>query len=121
MLKPVLFGFLFLELLVPGHHLQPDVLTMLGWKVILFPSGACMLDSWLSRVSCSVPWMLSESPKSAQDGKIQKHCSYVEGCESLWVCGTAEYRVEREDYVKGRKRCHLGVYNLFDHSWYRFA
>lgn len=26
-LKPVLFEFLFLELLVPGHHFQPDVLT----------------------------------------------------------------------------------------------
>lgn len=80
-----------------------------------------MLDCWLSRVSCSVPWMLSESRKSAQDGKIQKDCTYVEGCESLWVCGTAECRVQREDYVKTRKSCHLGVYNLLDHSWYKFA
>lgn len=30
--KPVLFEFLFLELLVPGHHFQFDVLIMLGWK-----------------------------------------------------------------------------------------
>lgn len=105
MLKPVLFGFLFLELLVPGHHLQPDVLTMLGWKVILFPSGACMLDCWLSRVTCSVPWMLSESPKFAQDGKIQKHCAYVEGCESLWVCGTAEYRVSEWRGLEGFYVC----------------
>lgn len=51
----VLFEFLFLELLVPGHHFQLDVLIMLGWKVILFLSGACMLDCWLSGVPCSVP------------------------------------------------------------------